>query len=90
MKTLLKLAEQINGKVIPLKYGKNKNKGFCIIDGDNNEILTVSPSYGTGFKWAVINRNKFENSTVTFINRITELNGIKLNAGFNGCKLNNN
>lgn len=88
MKTLLKLAQQINGTVKPLKYGKNKDKGFCIVDKDNNEILTVSPSYGSGFKWCVINRNGF-NSSIDFVNRITDLKNFELKAGFTGCKFKN-
>jgi hypothetical protein len=86
MKTLLKLALQINGTVNHLKYGKNKDKGYCITDKDKNEILTVSPSYGTGFKWCVINRNRFHRSEIIFVNSIRELKDVTLNEGFNGSK----
>lgn len=80
--TLQKLAGQVNGKVNILRYGANNNKGYCITDEDNNEILEVKPCY-SGFKWTVINRNGF-NSELIFINDLRELKSQTLKAGFTG------
>lgn len=84
MRTLQKIADKIGGTVNKLKYGKLNNKGYCITDVNNNEVLTISPSYN-GFKWYIINRNGF-NSEIFYINNIKELKNLVIVSSFTGVK----
>lgn len=86
MKTLQKLADQIGGKVVVLKYRSCGMfmKGYAIIDKDKNEILTVEPRfYSNGDKWLYVNHSD-KASGVCYLKSLIGLRGLSLSAGFTG------
>ncbi len=57
-KSLLHLAESVNGRVEQLSFRFNGvfQTGYAIVDSDNNELLTLEPvHYSNGDRWLVNN-----------------------------------
>lgn len=58
MKVLQKLADSIGGKVVILTFRNlgTFQRGYCIIDSDNNELLTLEPLHrSNGDRWLINN-----------------------------------